>query len=70
MIDELIDRLGEGTTVASRVNGEPGLWIGFTIESDNYWLLLDRTRFTPAGRPHLADLAGHGDGACRWPARR
>ena len=47
--EELIDRLGEGTTVASRVNDEPGLWIGFTIESDMYWLLLDPTRFTRLG---------------------
>ena len=44
--EELIARLGEGTTVASRVNDEPGLWIGFTIESDTYWLLLDPTRFS------------------------
>ncbi|AMM26883.1 sensor histidine kinase [Variovorax sp. PAMC 28711] len=47
--EELIDQLGEGTTVASRVNDEPGLWIGFTIESDNYWLLLDPTRFSRVG---------------------
>jgi len=46
---ELIDRLGEGTLVANRVNGQPGLWIGFTIESDNYWLLLDPTRFSRLG---------------------
>ena len=47
--EELIDQLGEGTTVASRVNDEPGLWIGFTIESDAYWLLLDPTRFSRVG---------------------
>jgi len=47
--EELIDQLGEGTTVASRVNDEPGLWIGFTIESDTYWLLLDPTRFSRVG---------------------
>jgi two-component system osmolarity sensor histidine kinase EnvZ len=47
--EELIDQLGEGTNVASRVNDEPGLWIGFTIESDNYWLLLDPTRFSRVG---------------------
>jgi len=34
--DELMARLGAGTTVASVVNDEPGLWIGFAIESDNY----------------------------------
>jgi two-component system osmolarity sensor histidine kinase EnvZ len=42
--EELIARLGEGTTVATRVNDEPGLWIGFVIESDAYWLLIDPTR--------------------------
>jgi len=47
--EELIDQLGEGTTVASVVNDETGLWIGFTIESDNYWLLLDPTRFSHVG---------------------
>ena len=47
--DELIARLGAGTTVASRVNEEAGLWVGFTIESDAYWLLLDPTRFTHVG---------------------
>ncbi len=46
---ELIDQLGDGTTVASRVNDEKGLWIGFTIESDAYWLLLDPTRFSHVG---------------------
>ena len=43
--EELIERLGAGTTVAGRVNEEVGLWIGFAIEDDNYWLLLDPTRF-------------------------
>ncbi|WP_422823919.1 ATP-binding protein [Variovorax robiniae] len=47
--EELIDRLGEGTVVASQVNNQSGLWIGFTIETDNYWLLLDPTRFSRVG---------------------
>ena len=47
--EELIEQLGAGTTVASRVNDESGLWIGFTIEGDNYWLLLDPTRFNHVG---------------------
>ncbi len=47
--EELIEQLGEGTTVASKVNEEPGLWIGFAIEGDNYWLLLDPTRFSRVG---------------------
>ncbi len=41
---ELIARLGPGTVVASRVNNEPGLWVGFQIEGDSYWLLMDRSR--------------------------
>ena len=41
---ELIARLGPGTVVASRVNDEPGLWVGFSIEGDSYWLLMDRSR--------------------------
>lgn len=47
--EELVGQLGEGTSVASRVNDEVGLWIGFTIESDNYWLLLDPARFARVG---------------------
>ena len=41
---ELIARLGPGTVVASQVNDEPGLWVGFSIEGDSYWLLMDRSR--------------------------
>ena len=37
--EELVARLGPGTLVASRVNDEPGLWVGFSIEGDSYWLL-------------------------------
>jgi two-component system osmolarity sensor histidine kinase EnvZ len=44
---ELQTRLGEGTIVASNVNGEHGLWVGFTIEKDPYWLLADETRVRP-----------------------
>ncbi|MCL1960337.1 MAG: ATP-binding protein [Desulfovibrionaceae bacterium] len=42
--DELIARLGAGTVVAGSVNGQPGLWIGFAIENDAYWLQMDRSR--------------------------
>lgn len=42
---ELTLRLGPGTVVAGQVNQQPGLWVGFVIERDNYWMLLDRTRF-------------------------
>ena len=44
MSSELIARLGPDTVVASRVNNEPGLWVGFSIEGDSYWLLMDRSR--------------------------
>lgn len=44
---ELINRLGSGTVVASSVNGEQGLWVGFTIEGDSYWLLMDPSRLRP-----------------------
>lgn len=44
MSRELVARLGGGTVVASRVNNEAGLWVGFAIEGDSYWLLMDRSR--------------------------
>jgi two-component system osmolarity sensor histidine kinase EnvZ len=47
--EELMSRLGPGTIVAASVNGEEGLWIGFHIEQDSYWMLLDRARFTRVG---------------------
>ena len=51
---ELSSRLGPGTVVANSVNKEPGLWVGFTIDGDNYWLLTDRERFnSTAGRTWL-----------------
>ncbi len=41
---ELVARLGPDTIVATRVNNEPGLWVGFGIEGDSYWLLMERSR--------------------------
>ncbi len=46
---ELTSRLGPGTVIASSVNTKPGLWIGFVINGDDYWLLTDQERFNPAG---------------------
>lgn len=46
---ELSTRLGPGTVIASSVNNQPGLWIGFVIDGDNYWLQTDPQRFNPAG---------------------
>ena len=51
---ELEHRLGPGTLVANRVNREVGLWVGFVIDGDNYWMLTDRARFNyAAGRTWL-----------------
>lgn len=46
---ELTTRLGKGTVVARSVNGEGGLWVGFTINGDPNWLQMDRGRYSPAG---------------------
>ncbi len=42
---ELRARLGPGTVVANSVNRDEGLWVGFSIDGDNYWMLTDRARF-------------------------
>jgi two-component system osmolarity sensor histidine kinase EnvZ len=42
---ELRKRLGPATVVASRVNDRPGLWIGFEIDGDQYWMLADLERY-------------------------
>ncbi|MEO7938138.1 MAG: ATP-binding protein [Burkholderiaceae bacterium] len=47
MTQELETRLGADTVVATSVNNEPGLWIGFTIDEDRYWMLTDPTRLNP-----------------------
>jgi two-component system osmolarity sensor histidine kinase EnvZ len=46
--EELIMRLGTNTVVASSVNGEKGLWVGFSIDSDSYWLQTDVSRVGPS----------------------
>ncbi|MDP2262016.1 MAG: ATP-binding protein [Hydrogenophaga sp.] len=40
-------RLGSDTVVAREVNGTPGLWIGFSIDGDPYWLMTDASRIGP-----------------------
>lgn len=44
---ELTRRLGERTVFASSVNGQNGLWIGFVIDGDDYWLSTDEQRVQP-----------------------
>jgi two-component system, OmpR family, osmolarity sensor histidine kinase EnvZ len=43
----LINKLGEETIVSSSVNGQPGMWVSFAIEGDEYWLAADPSRLTP-----------------------
>lgn len=45
---EIYRRMGDATVVAKSVNGEPGLWVGFSIEEDPYWLQTDLTRVGPS----------------------
>ncbi|MGZ5217574.1 MAG: ATP-binding protein [Caldimonas sp.] len=44
---ELRDQLGPDTVIASSMNGTPGLWVGFSIARDNFWLKVDPTRVGP-----------------------
>ncbi len=44
---ELRNRLGPGTVVARAVNGREGLWVGFTIENDAYWLRTAAEQVSP-----------------------
>ena len=44
---ELRASLGPGTVIAQKVNGQPGLWVGFTIENDRYWLQAEPGQASP-----------------------
>jgi two-component system osmolarity sensor histidine kinase EnvZ len=46
---EVRQRLGADTVVASSVNGRPGLWLGFVIEGDAFWLLTVNEKLHVAG---------------------
>ncbi len=46
---ELVARLGPGTQLANSVNHQEGLWVGFVIDGDNYWMRTDRERFNRTG---------------------
>ncbi|WP_294769801.1 ATP-binding protein [uncultured Rhodoferax sp.] len=41
---DLAERLGQGTVVANMVNEQPGLWVSFVIDGDEYWLQTDLNR--------------------------
>ena len=55
---EIRSRLGPDTIVASSVNGTPGLWVGFTIESDPWWLQAEAARIHPLTRGTWAMWVG------------
>ncbi|MDQ6626998.1 MAG: ATP-binding protein [Pseudomonadota bacterium] len=44
---ELRDQLGPDTIIASSMNDVAGLWVGFSIAADSYWLKVDPTRVGP-----------------------
>ena len=44
---ELQKKLGNGTVISSKVNGETGLWVSFAIQGDEYWLQTELDRFEP-----------------------
>ena len=46
--EELKQRLGASTVVAAAVNGQKGLWVGFAIDKDSYWLQTDESRIGPS----------------------
>ncbi|MFZ2650616.1 MAG: ATP-binding protein [Burkholderiaceae bacterium] len=54
----LRSQLGPGTLVASSVNGAPGLWVGFSIESDPYWLQADKSSVAPIAASTLSVWVG------------
>ena len=45
--DQLMSRLGPDAVVARSVNGKPGMWVGFSIEEDRYWLQSDTAHAGP-----------------------
>ena len=49
LAEEMVKRLGPGTVIATRVNEDDGLWVGFQIERDSYWLQMDPERLQPLG---------------------
>ena len=55
---ELRSHLGADTVVASAVNGVPGLWVGFLIDKDTYWLKADPTRLGPMASSTLVIWVG------------
>jgi len=56
--EELIGALGADAVVARSVNDEPGLWVGFPIERDRYWLQAAPAQTGPLSDSTLASWIG------------
>jgi two-component system, OmpR family, osmolarity sensor histidine kinase EnvZ len=54
----LRSQLGPDTLVASSVNDVPGLWVGFSIETDPYWLQADKSSVSPIATSTLSLWVG------------
>jgi two-component system, OmpR family, osmolarity sensor histidine kinase EnvZ len=54
----LRSQLGPDTLVASSVNGIAGLWVGFSIEADPYWLQTDKSSVAPIAASTLSLWVG------------
>jgi two-component system osmolarity sensor histidine kinase EnvZ len=55
---ELRDQLGPDTIVALSMNDVPGLWVGFSIARDQYWLKADPVRVGPMATSTLVLWVG------------
>ena len=44
---QLMSRLGPDAVVARSVNGKAGMWVGFSIDDDRYWLQSDAAHVGP-----------------------
>lgn len=49
LVQEMVSRLGQDTVIASKINGNEGLWVSFAMEGDGYWLQMDPSRLNPMG---------------------
>jgi two-component system osmolarity sensor histidine kinase EnvZ len=40
--ERVIEALGPGTRIAAEVNGVAGIWVSFAIDTDEYWVVIER----------------------------
>ncbi len=40
--ERVLEALGSGTRIAAEVNGVAGIWVSFAIDSDEYWVVMER----------------------------